>query len=252
MLDLRLLQYSPIRQSSFFNDVTINPRDTMNKIDFIEHRTGNFPDAAVIWLHGLGADGNDFLPIVKELHLPAELSIRFIFPNAPTRPITINQGYQMPGWYDISSLQITDKEDVAGITESSQAIAELCQQQETAGISHQRIILAGFSQGGAIALHCGLQYPKALGGIMALSTYLPQCVQLEHDITQAGRATPVFMAHGLADDVVDHNYGLRSLQQLQAAGVEVEWHNYPMAHSVCMDEIQDIRHWLLQKLTNAQ
>lgn len=222
----------------------------MQTLDTIEHETGDTPDSAVIWLHGLGADGNDFLPIIQELHLPAELSIRFIFPNAPVRPITINQGYQMPGWYDVASLNIIDQEDVAGINQSSQAIAQLCSRQQDLGIRPERIILAGFSQGGAIALHCGLQYPKPLGGIMALSCYLPQCVQLDTSSTAANRAVPVFMAHGLEDDVIAHVYAQRSMQKLQSAGYTLDWHSYSMAHSVCMEEIQDIRRWMLQILTS--
>lgn len=218
----------------------------MANLDTIQMETGNNPDAAVIWLHGLGANGNDFVPIVKQLSLPESLSIRFIFPNAPTRPITINQGMQMPGWYDVSSLSIVDKEDEAGIEASSNAIHDLCQTQEEQGISAERIILAGFSQGGAIALHCALNYPKPLGGIMALSTYLPRCSQLE---TSNNRNLSVFMAHGSQDDVIAPSYGKRSCQRLQEAGCEVAWHEYPIAHSVCIEEIQDISSWLQNRLT---
>lgn len=216
-------------------------------VDFeaIQLETGNNPDAAVIWLHGLGANGNDFVPIVKQLHLPESLSIRFIFPNAPTRPITINQGMQMPGWYDISSLSIVDEEDEAGIDESSTAIHDLCETQEEKGISAERIILAGFSQGGAIALHSALNYPKPLGGIMALSAYLPRCSHLE---TSNNKNVSVFMAHGSEDDVVAPSYGKQSRQRLQEAGCEVIWHEYPMAHCVCIEEIQDISGWLQSRL----
>ena len=218
----------------------------MAELDAIQMETGNNPDAAVIWLHGLGANGNDFVPIVEQLHLPESLSIRFIFPHAPIRPITINQGMQMPGWYDVSSLSIVDEEDEAGISESSAAIHDLCQTQEEQGISAKRIILAGFSQGGAIALHCALNYPKPLGGIMALSAYLPRCSHLE---TSNNRNLSVFMAHGTQDDMVAPSYGKRSCQRLQKAGYEVAWHEYPMAHSVCIEEIQDISSWLQARLT---
>ena len=215
-------------------------------LEAIELETGESPDAAVIWLHGLGASGNDFVPIIPQLNLPDDLSIRFIFPHAPVRPITINQGYQMPGWYDITSLNIVGAEDEAGIIESSHAVRTLCQQQQVLGINSRRIILAGFSQGGAIALHCGLGCPQPLGGIMALSTYLPQCAPLSNEINQN---IDIFMAHGSMDDVVLPEYGLLSRQRLEKSGYDVKWHEYAMPHSVCMDEIQDIRNWLIQALT---
>ena len=224
----------------------------MSKLEAIKLETGENPDAAVIWLHGLGANGNDFVPIVQQLNLPADLAIRFIFPHAPIRPITINQGVEMPGWYDISSLSIVDGQDDDGINQSSKAIHQLCAQQEEQGIDSTRIILAGFSQGGAIALHCGLNYPKPLAGIMALSAYLPQCTSLDSDSTSANRATPLFMAHGQQDDVVAPDYGKQSCERLRAAGHEVSWHEYPMAHSVCMEEIEDIQNWLLTCLSNSQ
>ncbi|MDT8451375.1 MAG: carboxylesterase [Gammaproteobacteria bacterium] len=216
----------------------------MPELDYITHETGPLPDAAVIWLHGLGANGNDFAAIVPQLHLPSELAIRFIFPHAPVRPITINQGYPMPGWYDVTSLKIADDEDEVGIKASSSAIRALCQQQEAAGIASRRIIVAGFSQGGAVALHCGLGYPAPLGGIMALSSYLPQCAPLG---AKANQGTGIFMAHGRQDDVVAFNYGLKSREILKKSGYEVIWHEYAMAHSVSAEEIQDIRHWLIEK-----
>ena len=151
----------------------------MSELDSIIIETQPHPDAAIIWLHGLGADGNDFVPIVEQLQLPSHLALRFIFPHAPVRPITINQGYQMPGWYDISSLSIVENEDEEGIKESSAILSELCQEQEANGIASSRIIVAGFSQGGAIALHCGCRYPRPLGGIIALSTYSALPVLLE-------------------------------------------------------------------------
>lgn len=217
----------------------------MLELDAIQLETGTNPDAAVIWLHGLGADGNDFAGIVPQLQLPAEISIRFIFPHAPVRPITINQGYHMPGWYDLTSMNIDNEEDEAGINESSAAIRDLCQQQESLGIASDRIILAGFSQGGAIALHCALNYPLPLAGIMALSTYLPHCCDLQNKVNQN---IDIFMAHGLQDDVVDPDFGDLSRQRLEKSGYDVKWHNYTMPHSVCADEILDIRQWLIQNL----
>jgi len=217
----------------------------MLELDAIEFETGNNPDAAVIWLHGLGADGNDFAGIVPQLQLPPELAIRFIFPHAPVRPITINQGYQMRGWYDLTSLNIDNNEDTAGIKESSDAICALCHKQGSLGIASKRVILAGFSQGGAIALHCGLNYPLPLAGIMALSTYLPHCTPLNKASNQG---VDIFMAHGKHDDVVDFHYGDLSRQLLEKSGYSVKWHEYNMQHNVSIEEIQDIRNWLLSNL----
>ncbi|MDH5710796.1 MAG: alpha/beta hydrolase [Gammaproteobacteria bacterium] len=214
-------------------------------LDVIELETGDNPDSAIIWLHGLGASGNDFVPIIPQLNLPDDLSIRFIFPHAPVRPITINHGYQMPGWYDITSLDIVGTEDETGIIESSNAIHKLCQQQQDLGINSRRIILAGFSQGGAIALLCGIGYPQPLGGIMALSTYLPQCAPLNNSTNQN---IDIFMAHGSMDEVVLPKYGELSRQRLEKSGYDVKWHEYAMPHSVCMEEIQDIRSWIIQVL----
>ena len=204
----------------------------------------NQADATVIWLHGLGADGNDFVPIVSELTLPALLNIRFIFPHAPVRPITINQGYRMRGWYDITSLDIANRDDEAGIIESSNLLTRLCDEQVAQGVAAERIIVAGFSQGGAIALHAGLRYAKTLGGIMALSTYLPMSQRLAQEAAAANRNTPVFMAHGLHDDVVAMQFGLQTRTLLQQQGYQVQWHDYAMGHSVCREEISDISGWL--------
>jgi phospholipase/carboxylesterase len=201
-------------------------------------------NAAVIWLHGLGADGNDFVPIVAELKLPVALNIRFIFPHAPIRPITINQGYRMRGWYDITSLDIANRDDEAGIIESSDILTRLCDDQLALGIAAERIIVAGFSQGGAIALHAGLRYAETLGGIMALSTYLPMQQRLQQEAATANRLTPVFMAHGLNDDVVALQFGQQTRSLLQQQGYQVQWHDYAMGHSVCMEEISDISDWL--------
>jgi len=201
-------------------------------------------DAAVIWLHGLGADGSDFVPIVSELKLPASLNIKFIFPHAPLRPITINQGYRMRGWYDITSLDIANRDDEAGIIESCAVLTRLCDDQLAQGIAAKRIIFAGFSQGGAIALYAGLRYASALGGIMALSTYLPMQQRLQQEATAANRDTPVFMAHGKRDDVVALQFGLQTRTLLQQQGYRLQWHEYPMGHSVSIEEIGDISDWL--------
>jgi phospholipase/carboxylesterase len=220
----------------------------MSELDSIIIETESPPDAAIIWLHGLGADGNDFVPIIDQLQLPSHYAIRFIFPHAPVRPITINQGYHMPGWYDVSSLSIVDQDDEAGIRESSAILKQLCEEQEADGIESERIILAGFSQGGAIALHCGCRYPRPLAGIIALSTYLPLPDTLVDEISDCAAETPIFMAHGRQDDVVAYEYGIQSMEQLDANNIEVLWHEYDMGHAVCQDEIQHIRQWLMQQL----
>lgn len=220
----------------------------MSELDSIIIETQPHPDAAIIWLHGLGADGNDFVPIIEQLQLPSHLAVRFIFPHAPVRPITINQGYQMPGWYDISSLSIVEGEDEAGIRESSAILKELCQEQEASGIDSSRIIIAGFSQGGAIALHCGCRYPRQLGGIMALSTYLALPDTLEEEISDHITEIPIFMAHGRQDDVVDYENGKQCLEQLEGYDIEVQWNEYDMGHAVCLEEIQHIRQWLTEQL----
>ena len=220
----------------------------MSELDSIIIETQPQPDAAVIWLHGLGADGNDFVPIIDQLQLPSQLAIRFIFPHAPVRPITINQGYQMSGWYDISSLSMVEQEDEAGIKESSTILKQLCEEQEASGITASRIVLAGFSQGGAIALHCGLRYPKPLAGIMALSTYLALAETLENEISDCATETPIFMGHGRQDDVVAYSSAKQGMEQLEANNLEVHWHEYEMNHAVCIEEIDHIRQWLIEIL----
>ncbi len=208
-------------------------------------------DAAVIWLHGLGADGSDFVPIISELKLPGALNIRFIFPHAPLRPITINQGYRMRGWYDVTSLDIADCDDEAGIDESSAILTGLCDEQIALGVEAKHIIVAGFSQGGAIALYAGLRYTRSLGGIMALSTYLPMQQRLHQEAAVANRDTSIFMAHGLHDDVVATRFGLQTRALLQQQGYRVQWHDYAMGHSVCTEEINDISDWMGHVLTQT-
>ncbi|PCJ85055.1 MAG: carboxylesterase [Thiotrichaceae bacterium] len=220
----------------------------MSELDAIIIETQDDPNCAVIWLHGLGADGNDFVPIVEQLQLSSDYAIRFIFPNAPIRPITINQGYPMPGWYDVSSTSIVDQEDEAGIKESSAILKELCDEQVSLGIDSSRIVLAGFSQGGAIALHCGCRYPKPLAGIMALSTYMPLLDSLADEVDENITEVPIFMAHGRQDEVVSYEHGKQSMEKLDALNIEVQWHEYDMGHSVCEEEINHIRHWLTDVL----
>lgn len=221
----------------------------MKKLEKIEIETRDNPDSAVIWLHGLGASGNDFAPIVPQLGLPDALAVRFIFPHAPIRPISINQGYEMPGWYDIYNQDIVSGEDEAGIIETSEIIQQLCIEQEALGIAANRIILAGFSQGGAIALYCGLRYPNALAGIMALSTYLPLHAHLDKTASSSQKNTDIFMAHGTRDDVVTPQFGKQSYTLLKEAGYAINWHEYAMPHSVCLQEITDIGMWITHRLS---
>ncbi|MBI3188929.1 MAG: carboxylesterase [Gammaproteobacteria bacterium] len=216
-------------------------------LEHIELNTAAEPDASVIWLHGLGADGNDFAAIVPELKLPPQLRIRFIFPHAPFRAITLNNGYVMRGWYDIASLQFGSQEDDIGIMESADQINDFINNEIRRGIAPDRIILAGFSQGGAIALYTGLHQPENLGGIMALSTYMPLVGKTQAGLG-ANRELPIFMGHGLEDDVVSYQYGVQTRIWLQQQGYQPQWHDYPMAHSVCMEEIAHIRQWLLARL----
>lgn len=220
----------------------------MSELETITIETGEKPDAAIIWLHGLGANGHDFVPIVEQLPLPDELAIRFIFPNAPMRPITINQGYTMPGWYDLYSLEKGGKEDREGIIETSQTISQLCRSQQELGISSQHIILAGFSQGGAIALHCGLRYSDKLAGIMALSTYLCLPETLSQELSPHANSTPLFMAHGRQDDVLAYDFASSGRDTLITNNINVNWHAYDMAHSVSPEEITDIGNWIVSCL----
>lgn len=204
------------------------------------------PQAAVIWLHGLGADGHDFESIVPLL--PPELikSTKFIFPHAPTRPITINGGMVMRGWYDIMSMDLTQNQDAAGIKASEQIICNLIAEQHESGI--EKIILAGFSQGGAIALHTGLRYPRPLSGIMALSTYVPLANTLMDERHISNQNTPIFYAHGEYDPVIPLTHAQHSYTLLNKLGYAVSWHTYVMEHSVYPEEITDIGQWLLKCL----
>jgi phospholipase/carboxylesterase len=201
-------------------------------------------NAAVIWLHGLGADGFDFVPIVPELRLPAGLAVRFIFPHARERPVTINNGYVMRAWYDIRGIARSATEDEAGIRESAARVAELVGAQERSGIAPARVVIAGFSQGGAIALQTALRYPTALGGVLALSTYLPLQQTLAAEAAAANRSIPILMCHGTSDPMVPAQLGEYSRQVLTGLGYTVDWRTYPMEHSVCPAEMLDIGSWL--------
>lgn len=202
--------------------------------------------ASVIWLHGLGADGNDFEPIVPQLGMPED--VRFVFPHAPVRPVTINGGMPMRAWYDISMSGSNFLEDEADIRESQHHLERLIENEVSLGIPSERIVLAGFSQGGAIVLHTGLRHQARLGGIMALSTYLPLSEKLAGERSTASKDTPVFMAHGQLDQMVPMEAGARSRDHLISLNYSVSWHEYPIEHNVSLDEIGDIATWLQQVL----
>ncbi len=206
------------------------------------------PRAAVIWLHGLGADGHDFVPLVPELHLPATLAVRFVFPHASHRPVTLNNGYVMRAWYDIKALAFQAEEDAAGIHASEQLVRQLIQAELDAGIPAARIVIAGFSQGGAIALHTALRYPQRLAGVMPLSTYLPLRDTLAAQASATNRDVPMLMCHGRQDPVVPLLLGERSRDMLQSLGYSVDFRVYDMPHSVCADEVRDISSWLVRVL----
>lgn len=204
--------------------------------------------ASVIWLHGLGADGNDFVPVVNELGLPPQLTVRFIFPHAPMQPVTINGGFVMRAWYDVLNQDMSLREDEAGLRRSQREIEKLITKENDRGIGASRIVLAGFSQGGAMALQTGLRHPERLAGIMALSSYLPLAPTLAPEASAANRDVPIFMAHGTADPLIPLPLASLSREHLTLLGYQVEWHQYLMPHSVCAEEIQDIGQWLQRVL----
>ncbi|PJK11488.1 carboxylesterase [Lysobacteraceae bacterium NML08-0793] len=217
--------------------------------DCIERETGQQPQWAVIWLHGLGADAHDFEPIVPELIGQDWPALRFVFPNAPVRPITINGGVPMRGWYDIRDMDLSNRADAEGVAESVVQIEALIAREIERGIPAERIFLAGFSQGGAITLAAGIERTTPLAGLVALSTYLPLGMGSMTKLTDAARQQPVFMAHGLHDPVVPYGGGRRSRDMLRDAGFEVDWHAYPMMHQVCAEEIRDLGHWFEQRFS---
>jgi phospholipase/carboxylesterase len=210
----------------------------------IERETAPQPRASVIWLHGLGADGGDFVPIIPELGLSSQLAIRFVFPHAPIRPVTINNGMRMRAWYDIAAADLTNRADLSGVKQSAAQVAALVERERNRGIEPGRIVLAGFSQGGAIALYAGVRYPQRLAGIMALSTYVIGPDTLAAEASPANAGVPIFMAHGTADPVVRFVWGEASKRLLEERGYPVEWHSYPMEHSVCIEEVRSIGAWL--------
>jgi len=217
------------------------------KLETIEIETGATPGAAVIWLHGLGADGHDFEPIVPELRLPASKPVRFIFPHAPQRPVTINMGMRMRAWYDILQMG-GGPEDEKGIREAQGMLEDLIAQQMKQGIPAEKVVLAGFSQGGAIVLQTALRHPERLAGVMALSTYLPLAKALEQERAAANHDLPIFMAHGKFDDIIPIDRARQSRDLLKKLNYPVEWREYPMPHSVCAEEIADLSAFLVKLL----
>jgi phospholipase/carboxylesterase len=215
----------------------------------VEHETAANPACTIIWLHGLGADGNDFAPIVPQLVDAAWPALRFVFPHAPVRPVTINNGMSMRAWYDISGFDLTSRQDEAGVRASISEVETLIAREHVRGVPSERIVLAGFSQGGAIALAAGLRHAKKLAGVIALSTYMPIASTFAPERSAANADTPIFWGHGIADPVVVLQRGIDARELLQSLDYRVDWHTYPMAHAVCAEEISDLRLWLGQRLT---
>lgn len=219
----------------------------MNSVlSHITVETGKSPHHSIIWLHGLGADGEDFVSIAEEMNLP--VAVRYLFPHAPKQPVTLNGGLIMRAWYDIMASDMVTKQDAKGIRASQAAIEVLIAQEKQRGIITNNIFLAGFSQGGAIALHTGLRHASRLGGILALSTYLPLAETLSSEASAAALNTPIFMAHGHSDSIVPYARGKASADELKKQGYQIEWHEYGMPHSVCAEEVRDIQTWLTHKL----
>lgn len=214
----------------------------MQSTDHVEVVTGEDPTGSVIWLHGLGADGHDFEPIVPELRLPAGVSLRFVFPHAPVQPVTINGGMAMRSWYDIRSFDSEGRADRDGVLQSSAILQGLIDREIERGIAANRIVVAGFSQGGAVAIHTALQTEQEIAGLMALSTYMALPDDAQTAVSR--KDLPIFMAHGSLDPVLRIEWGRSSADKLIEVGYDVEWHEYPMAHAVCPQEIADISTWL--------
>lgn len=215
-------------------------------LELIQREMGRQIDAAIIWLHGLGADGHDFESIGDEMSLPSDLGIRFILPHAPVMPVSINGGMRMRAWYDIAHMDLGQEPDVEGIRINAQHVRELIVSQIQAGIDPQRILLAGFSQGGVLALHLGMQGEFDLGGVIALSTYGPTLSSVLND--NAAKRPPVWMGHGTMDPVVPMPLGKQACQEMLQHGVDVQWHEYPMPHSVCMPEIEAMGSFVIERL----
>jgi phospholipase/carboxylesterase len=225
--------------------------DTRDAAPPVVIETGPKPSASVIWLHGLGADGYDFEPIVPQLQLPENTSVRFVFPHAPFRPVTWNNGYVMRAWYDIAMTERGFYQNVEHLREAEATIHGYIDAERAHGIDTARIVVAGFSQGGAVALHAGLRFPERLAGLLCLSMPAPYLDQLLGNIEPKSAGVPIFLAHGSQDSVVPYGLGERANQALRAAGFDVSWHAYPMGHEVCPEEIRDISAWLREVLSAA-
>jgi len=217
-------------------------------LEAIEIETGPSPRAAIIWMHGLGADGHDFEPIVPELEIPTAPAVRFVFPHAPIQPVTINGGARMRAWYDVTN---DGRQDAAGIRASQARVEALIARERSRSIAPGAIVLAGFSQGGAIALQTALRHAERLAGILVLSTYLPLTDTLKKEASEANRDIPIFMAHGTQDPVIPLSWAARSRDHLISLGFAVEWHEYSMPHSVCAEEMKDVGAWLRGVLAPA-
>jgi phospholipase/carboxylesterase len=220
----------------------------MTLLETVEVETGPRPQASVIWLHGLGADGHDFEPVVPEIAGGFARPLRFVFPHAPVRPVTINNGYRMRAWYDIAGFDRSALQDEVGIRGADAAVRALIRRENERGVPAERIVLAGFSQGGAMALFTGVRYPERLAGIMGLSCYLVLAATLDEERDAANESTPVFMAHGTFDPVVDVRLGEETRRTLEARGYALTWRTYPMPHAVSPEEIADITSWLQRVL----
>jgi phospholipase/carboxylesterase len=226
------------------NDSATAPLET------VEHETGPSPQWSVVWLHGLGADGNDFAPIVPELVRKDWPGLRFVFPHAPVRAVTINNGVRMRAWYDIRDMNLANRADETGVDESVAQTEALIAREAARGIPASRVLLAGFSQGGAIALATALRRIEPLAGVIALSTYLPMAERLVKETTPAARRQPLFMAHGQFDPVVPYAGGDLSARKLRELGFDIDWHAYPMAHQVCAEEIRDLGDWMTRRFAS--
>jgi phospholipase/carboxylesterase len=223
---------------------------TSATLETIQIETGPNPTASVIWLHGLGASGDDFVPIVRELDLEGVPAIRFIFPHAPTMPVTINNGYVMRAWYDIIGADLSRREDEKGLRSSQRMVEQLIAQEKARGVPAGRIVLAGFSQGCAMTIQTGLRHPEKLAGLLCLSGYVPLHTTIAEERHAANQDTPIFMAHGRGDQVIPIIRAEQSRDLLRSLGYEVEWHEYMMPHSVCQEEVDDISAWFMRVLGN--
>lgn len=226
----------------------MNETSGTQALECVELQTHTSPTASVVWLHGLGADGFDFVPIVRELQNLGAPPARYVFPHAPTRPVTINGGYVMRAWYDILGTQIDRREDEGGLRQSQAQVEALLDREVARGTPRSRIVLAGFSQGGAITLQVGLRQPERLAALVVLSAYLPLAASAAVESAAAGRAVPIFMAHGRDDTVIPIDRGRASRESLEAMGCAVQWHEYAMPHSVCEEELRDLARFLSDAL----